>query len=195
MPITPKMDTEAKRSILCVGGTTWEKAFPQNFYFPLTRACTTLCDDVERFGELLCIHREWSTPSDTDLRQLGDVRTIRWLFIVSEVRFPLPYHTLPPAARAHVGQSGLFIREHFEDQSRKYTRKTTFTCYVLLNDSDEKRLYDHFKDFIFAIPPILVFGFQTKQFVLPKERIIDEGKQLDPYQCFIPADEVIMKFY
>ena len=53
VPIGPNVDQRA--ALLCVGATRRQKAFPQNFRFPLERACALICDDIERFGELMCV--------------------------------------------------------------------------------------------------------------------------------------------
>ncbi|HUI95730.1 MAG TPA: hypothetical protein VLX44_08255 [Xanthobacteraceae bacterium] len=200
-PIAPNADKKTGPRLLCVAGTVSQKAFPQNFRFPLPRACAVVCDDIERFGALMQVHREWVVPSHDDLRQLGDVLWVQWLFIVSKTHFPGPYAPPPPIVGSCIGQSGLFIRDHLHDKTHEGPdlMNTAFSCYVLLNDKDEARLYDRFEDYMFAGPfaaaPIVAFGFHADRFVLPMRRRVDESKPFESYERFVPTDEIVIGVY
>jgi len=193
----PNVVKRSERSLLCVGGTPWEKTFPQSFGHHLTRACAAICDDIERFGELLSIGRDRPYPSFGALGEFCDVLPVHHVAIFSRTRFE-PYR-YPPAIRPLVGRSGLFVEEIEEALADRFgpsTGDTEFNCYVLLNERDEARIYDCFKDPVFAEPPILVFGCPAGQFVLPRNRTLRHNEKLDdPLQCFIPTDEIILKAY
>jgi hypothetical protein len=191
--IGPNLDKEDGRRLICVAATMREKAFPQNFRFPLQRACAVVCDDIVRFGERMCVDRDFEVPPLGALRGLGEVLTLRQIFIVSKVQFPGPYAGPPAPVRALVGQGGLFVQEDSEEVA---TNDTTFDCFVLLNDRDEARIYDYFRDYLFGRPPIFVFGFPAAKFTLPRKRALPMEKSLDdPFQCFIPTDELILRVY